>query len=174
MIIEAGYDLHLLLFPDHSPAGGLRMVCLDADLRVTDVRTLIPAFTGVFDHSALDSIEAAIPEDDDLAPQLDTRFVGLGYRVTAISGYPDGFDWERVKAVEERLARRGIQLLGIQVCDDESWASTGPMYSFESYALDDLPRAIVIPGPHPFASCECVACAPKRQRLRSVLNMTSV
>lgn len=88
MIIEAGYDLHLLLFPDHSRAGGLRMVCLDADLRVTDVRTLIPAFTGVFDHSALDSIEAAFPEDDDLAPQLDTRFVGLGYRVTAISGYP--------------------------------------------------------------------------------------
>jgi len=87
---------------------------------------------------------------------------------------PEGFDWERVKAVEERLARRGIQLLGIQVCDDESWASTGPMYSFESYALDDLPRAIVIPGPHPFASCECVACAPQRQRLRSAPPMAAV
>lgn len=174
MIIEAGYDLHLLLFPDTSPPGGLRMVCLDADLRVTDVRTPIPVFAGIFDHSALDSIEAAIPNDDDLMPQLDTRFVSLGYRVRATSGYPEGFDWERVKAVEERLARRGVRLLGIQVSDGESWASTGPMYSFESYALDDLPRAIVIPGPHPFASCECVACAPRRQRLRSGPSTASV
>lgn len=174
MIIEAGYDLHLLLFPDHSASEGLRMVCLDADLRVTDVRTLIPAFAGVFDHSALESIEAAIPDEDDLVPQLDTRFVGLGYRVTATAGYPECFDWGRVKAVEVRLARRGIHLLGIQVCDDESWASTGPMHSFESYALDHLPRAIVIPGPHPFASCECVACAPRRQRLRFAPPVISV
>lgn len=137
------------------------MVCMDADLRVTDVRTPISAFAGVFDQVTLDSIEATIPEDHDDFPHLDTRFVALGYDVSTTSGYSEGFDWERVKTVEERLSRRGVRLLGIQVSDDESWASTGPMHSFESYALDDLPRAVVIPGPHPFATCECAACAPK-------------
>jgi len=108
MIIEAGYDLHLLLFPDHSSSEGLRMVCLDANLRVTDVRTPIPAFAGVLDHSALDSIEAAIPDDDDLAPQLDTRFVGLGYRVTATSG------------------TRGLRLGAREGCRREARASRDP------------------------------------------------
>ncbi len=136
------------------------MVCMDEDLRVTDVCTPIPVFAGVFDQSALDSIEAAIPDDHHDFPRLDTRFVALGYDVLTTSG----FDWERVKTVEERLGRRGVLLLGIQVCDDRSWASTGPMYSFESYALDDLPRAVVIPGPHPFATCKCTACSPKRRQ----------
>jgi len=97
MIIEAGYDLHLLLFPDHRLSGSLRMVCMDADLRVTDVRTTIPEFAGVFDRAALDSIEATIPDDHDDSPRLDTRFVALGYDVSTTSEYPEGFDWERVK-----------------------------------------------------------------------------
>lgn len=167
MIIEAGYDLHLLLFAGHRESGGLRMVCLDADLRVTDACTVIPFFSGVFDPAVLDAIEASLPDDHADFPQLDTRFIALGHTAADSSRYPHGFDWEQVTDVEKRLALRGIRLLGIQVCDDEGWASTGPMHSFESYALDDLPRTVVIPGPHPFASCECLACAPRWQRLRS-------
>lgn len=166
MIIEAGYDLHVLLFAERREPGALRMVCLDADLRVIDIRTVFPSFSGSFDAATLESIDCAIPDDDDKFPLLDTRFVALGYDVADASGYPEGFEWERVKVVEEWLGCRGVHLLGIQVSDHERWASTGPMFSFETYPLaDELPRAVVIPGPHPFDSCECAACAPRRQRL---------
>lgn len=166
MIIEAGYDLHVLLFPERREPGELRMVCLDADLRVTDIRAVIPSFSGNFDASALESIDIAIPENIDDLPKYDTRFVALGYEVANVSGYPEGFDWPRVKVLEEWLSCRGVRLLGIQVSDHEHWASTGPMYSFYSYLLaDELPRAVVIPGPHPFDSCECAFCAPRRQQL---------
>ena len=175
MIIEAGYDLHLLLFAGNHEPGALRMVCLDADLRVTTVRTVIPTFSGRFDAAALDSIDTAIPVDDENFPKYDTRFVALGYNVDDASGFPEGFDWERVKVVEEWLGCRGVELLGIQVSDREGWASTGPMYSFASYLLaDELPRVVVIPGPHPFDSCECAACAPRRQHLRRVRSVRSV
>lgn len=167
MIIEAGYDLHLLLFAGNHEPGVLRMVCLDADLRVTAVRTVMTAFSGRIDAAALDSIDTAIPDDGEDFPQYNTRFVALGYEVDDVTGYPEGFDWERVKVVEEWLGCRGVELLGIQVSDHARWASTGPMHSFASYLLaDELPRVVVIPGPHPFDSCECVACAPLRQQLR--------
>lgn len=167
MIIEAGYDLHLLLFAGNHEPGALRMVCLDTELRVTSVRTVMTAFSGRFDAAALDSIDTAIPVDNENFPKYDTRFVAIGYEVTDVTGYPEGFDWERVKVVDEWLGCRGVELLGIQVSDHEGWASTGPMHSFASYPLaDDLPRVVVIPGPHPFDSCECAACAPRRQCLR--------
>ena len=151
------------------------MVCLDADLRVVDIRTVIPSFSGSFDATALESIDLAIPDSNEDLPQYGTRFVALGYEVANASGYPEGFDWERVKVVEEWLSCRGVELLGIQVCDNERWASTGPMHSFFTYPLhDELPRAVVIPGPHPFDSCECAACAPRRQQLRSGRSAGSV
>ncbi|MBX9471657.1 hypothetical protein [Microcella sp.] len=169
MIIEAGYDLHVLLFAERREPGALRMVCLDADLRVTDICTVIPSFSGGFDAAALDLIDRAIPDNNEDLPKYDTRFVALGYHVADASGYPEGFDWARVKVVEEWLSCRGVRLLGIQVSDRECWASTGPMYTFATYPLaDELPRAVVIPGPHPFDSCECAACAPRRLRLRAV------
>lgn len=175
MIIEAGYDLHVLLFSGHSEPGALRMVCLDADLRVTDVCTVTPSFSGSFDAATLESITMAIPDNDDDLPKYDTRFVALGYAVADASGYPEGFDMERVRILEELLGCRGVRLLGIQVSDQEQWASTGPMYSFGSYLLaDELPRVVVIPGPHPFDSCECVACAPRRQHLRPGRSVRSV
>jgi len=101
--------------------------------------------------------------------------IEAGYDIADTSGYPEGFEWERVKVVEEWLGCRGIRLLGIQVSDHARWASTGPMYSFEIYLLaDELPRAVVIPGPHPFDSCECAACAPRRQRRRPGSSADSV
>ena len=175
MIIEAGYDLHLLLFAGNDEPGALRMVCLDADLRVTTVRTAIPSFSGRFDAAALDSIDTAIPANNESFPKYNTRFVALGYEVTDVTGYPEGFDWERVKVVEEWLGCRGVELLGIQVSDHEKWASTGPMHSFASSPLtDEWPRVVVIPGPHPFDSCECQACAPRREHLRRARSMRSV
>jgi hypothetical protein len=175
MIIEAGYDLHLLLFAGRGESRALRMVCLDADLRVTDTRTVTTSFSGSFDAATLESIDLAIPDSNEDLPQYDTRFVALGYDVADASGYPEGFDWQRVKVVEEWLSCRGVQLLGIQVSDHQQWASTGPMHSFVSYPLaDGLPRAVVIPGPHSFDSCECAACAPRRERLRRGRSARSV
>ena len=93
------------------------------------------------------------------------RYVALGYRIPSIEGYPEHFDWDRVRVFDEWLGCRGITLLGIQVSDGERWASSGPMHRFEDYALDeDLPRVLVIPGPHPFLTCECAACVPRRAR----------
>jgi hypothetical protein len=165
MIIEAGYDLATLLFDGRSTPGVLRMVMLDTELRLVAVRTLSTTFTGTLDSATLEAVDAAIPqpEDDDHLARFTVRYVALGFDVPATIGYPEGFDWDRVKAIEERLADRGVHLLGIQVTDGEAWASTGPMYSFESYALEErIPRILVIPGPHPFLTCECAVCAPRR------------
>lgn len=51
---------------------------------------------------------------------------------------------------------RGFEFIGHIVLDDEHWYSSGPMYSFRDYG-GDLPRALVVRGPHPF-QCDCVAC----------------
>jgi hypothetical protein len=165
MIIEAGYDLATLLFDGRSAPGALRMVMLDTELRLVAVRTVSTMFTGTLDSPALEAVDAAIPqpEDDDHLARFAVRYVALGFEVPKISGYPEGFDWDRVTAIKQRLASRQIHLLGIQVSDGEGWASTGPMYSFESYALEEqIPRILVIPGPHPFLTCECAVCAPRR------------
>lgn len=136
----------------------------DRDARLLiDVVTVIPRFTGEFDASALDVIEHAIPKSRDSLPQLTTRYVALGFTVADVSNYPHGFDGERIMALSGWLDCHGAQLLTIQVADAEIWTSTGPMYSFDSYAgYEYLPRAVVIPGPHPFWTCDCAACTAKR------------
>lgn len=129
MIIEAGHDLHILLFAGRREPSALLMMCLDADMRVTDIRTVLASFSGCFDAAAVESIDVAIPDNNDDLPKFDTRFVALGYDVADVSGYPEGFDWQRVKVVEEWLSCRGVRLLGIQVSDHERWASTGAVGS---------------------------------------------
>ena len=169
MIIEAGYDLHTLLFDGNHSHGALRMVCLGDDLRLLDIVTVMPRFSGHFDAAALDLVESAIPDSHDSLPQLTTRYVALGYTVADASQYPHGFDMDRITALEGWLSCHGVRLLTIQVADDEGWASSGPMHSFDSYlGTEDLPRAVVIPGPHPFGTCECVACATKRNSHRGL------
>lgn len=164
MIIEAGYDLHLLLFGGSRSRNALRMVCLNDELRVVDICTVMPEFSGHFDETVLDVIERATPERSDSLAHLNTRYVALGYGVADTSQYPHGFDWPRLTALSEWLECHGIQLLTVQVGGDDGWASSGPMHSFASYpGHDDLPRALVIPGPHPFGSCECPACATTRR-----------
>lgn len=173
MIIEAGYDLAELLFDRRSTPGPLRIVMLDADLRLVDVRTVSTTFTGTLDSTTLDAVDAIIPgpSDDEALARHGIQYVALGYQVGSIEGYPEAFDWDRVTVFDEWLGCRGITLLGIQISDGEQWASTGPVHRFEDYALEeDIPRVLVIPGPHPFLSCECAACAPRRalwQRTRT-------
>ncbi len=175
MIIEAGYDLATLLFDGGTDSSALRIVMLDADLRLLAVRTVSTQFAGSLDGATLEAVDAAIPEPDEDeeegASRYAVRYVALGYRMPSIAGYPERFDWDRVKVFDEWLGCRGITLLGIQVSDSEGWASSGPMHRFEDYPLDeDIPRALVIPGPHPFLTCECAVCAPRRagwQRVRS-------
>jgi hypothetical protein len=166
MIIEAGYDLATLLFESRPSPAALRIVMLDAELRLVAVRTVSTDFGGALDSATLEAVDNAIPEpdqDDDSVDRFAVQYVALGYEVPTIAGYPEGFDWDRVKVFEEWLGCRGVDLLGIQVSDGEGWASTGPMYSFESYALEEqIPRILVIPGPHPFLTCECAVCAPRR------------
>lgn len=165
MIIEAGYDILELLLRGRFDPGSLRMVQLDRDLRLMRTRTVLPNFTGTFDAATVEAVDAAIPgpDDDDDEGRWAVRYIALGFDVSDVSPYPESLDWDRVKVLDEWLSCRGIGLLGIQLYDDEGWVSTGPMYSFESYVgSEDLPRVVVVRGPHPFGSCECVACAPQR------------
>lgn len=167
MIIEAGYDLATLLFDGSTDSSALRIVMLDEDLRLLAVRTVSRNFAGSLDGDTLEAVDAAIPEpdDNDDSARFAVRYVAIGYRMPSTTGYPEGFDWDRVRVFEEWLGCRGITLLGIQVSDREGWASSGPMHRFEDYALDeDIPRVLVIPGPHPFLTCECAVCAPRRAR----------
>jgi hypothetical protein len=169
MIIEAGYDLTTLLFDGARDSGELRIVMLDSELRALSAQSVVPRFDGSLGTATLEAVDAAIPEpdedDDEVSARYAVRYVALGYRIPSIEGYPEGFDWDRVRVFDEWLGCRGITLLGIQVSDGERWASSGPMHRFEDYALDEeLPRVLVIPGPHPFLTCECAACAPRRAR----------
>lgn len=169
MIVEAGYDLATLLFESRAEPGALRLVALDRELRLVASCTAVTSFAGDFDSAVLEAVDAAIPEPDGGVgfERFAVRYVGLGYRVPDVSPYPEGFDWDRMKAVEEWLSHRGIHLLGIQVSDGERFASTGPIHMFESYALEEqIPRILVIPGPHPFLTCECAVCAPRRESWR--------
>jgi hypothetical protein len=52
------------------------------------------------------------------------------------------------------------------VHDTEWWGSSGPMHRWESYGLsEDIPRVLVIPGPHPFMDCQCAVCGPREAAL---------
>ena len=180
MIVEAGFDLAVLLFEGQSEPGALRIVALDRDLRLVALRTALTSFAGDLDAVALEAVNDAIPVwDGEELDRFAVRYVGLGYIVRDVSRYPEGFDWDEVKAVETWLSLRGIHLLGIQVSDGEQFASTGPVHAFDSYALegDELPRILIIPGPHPFLRCECAACAPRREaweRARPIEPLDSV
>ena len=84
----------------------------------------LTSFAGDLDAAALEAVNNAIPVWDD-GKEFDrfaVRHAALGYIVRDVSPYPEGFDWDRVKVVEESLSRRGIHLLGIQVSDGERFA----------------------------------------------------
>ncbi|HMF59332.1 MAG TPA: hypothetical protein VK595_03120 [Vicinamibacterales bacterium] len=165
MIIEAGYDLRELLFPnwagnDDEPS--VRLVTFDESLRFLYRRRIADAYLGDLDHHH-DEIASALTSDY-------VRYFAVGHPVPELDsrgGFWREYDGgERVRAT---TAGMGLHFLGHLVHDKEWWGSSGPVHRFEDYpGSDEVPRAIVIPGPHPFLECDCAACGPRNRRFPDV------
>ncbi|KQO47224.1 MULTISPECIES: hypothetical protein [unclassified Frigoribacterium] len=133
MIIEAGCDLHELLYPrlirDHEANGvegaPLWVAALDDELRYLFTRPAVtPLRLPLSDHAA------------DIAACLD----------------------DADRSVEECPELAAFDLLGQIAFDEAGYYSTLPRHSFRDYAgRQDLPRAAVIAGPHEYG-CSCLAC----------------
>lgn len=164
MIIEAGYDLQQLigpeLFADEASRGSLWVMAMDEDLRFLFTRKVRDEVPG--------SLEDAVPELVavlDGAP-LEPHYFVLAHMVPSMG--PDIAD--EVHREDERIhsavALAKYELLGRLVFDDEYVYSSAPRYSFRDYVgCENLPRAAVIPGPHEFLSCACLACAQHEAKL---------
>lgn len=160
MIIEAGCDLHELLYPrlirDHEANGGegapLSVAALDDELRYLFTRPAVtPVRLPLSDHAA------------DIAACLDDDLWNVRYYVLAhyLKSRPDdqGF-WldDADRSVEECPELAAFDLLGQIAFDEAGYYSTLPRHSFRDYAgRQDLPRAAVIAGPHEYG-CSCLAC----------------
>lgn len=92
MIIEAGYDLTTLLFDRARDSSELRIVMLDAELRLLSAQLVVPRFDGSLGTATLEAVDAAIPEpdedDDEVSARSAVRYVALGYHIPSIEGYP--------------------------------------------------------------------------------------
>lgn len=155
MIIEAGYELRLLvqpiLFANESSRKSLWLLALDKDLRF-----LFPA-------KVVDNMGRTIePHIDQIIGQLaddcfQTHYFAVAHMVPHVSFQL----YEELSQLDEKLQQaaspQGFELIGHLVFDDECWYSNGPMHRFRDYPGNDLPRAMVIPGPHEWG-CSCPAC----------------
>lgn len=164
MIIEAGYDLQQLIYPelfaDEASRRALWVMAMDEDLRFLFTRKVRDEVPG--------SLEDAVPE---LAAVLDGDPWKPHYFVLAhmVPSMGPGIEGE-VHQEDERIASAGAlakyELLGRLVFDDEYVYSSAPRYSFRDYVgCEDLPRVAVIPGPHELLSCPCLACAQHEAKL---------
>lgn len=162
MIIEAGYDLHELLYPrlirDHERHGGegtpLWVVALDDELRYLYTRPAVARFRGpLSDHGA--EIASCLHDHEGL---WNIRYYALAYyRKT---GPNDQCHWlhHDELALSDCTELEPFELLGQMVFDEDGYYSTVPRYSFRDYpGHRHLPRAAVIPGPHGL-DCRCLAC----------------
>ena len=162
MIIDSGYGLHFYMFRDERDRESteVRIVCLDEELRLVHSGRIAEAYRGSLDEHAAEIREAVGRER--------VKYFAIGHRVDRElrSSYEHWFDLD--SEVIESLEAGGYVFLGHQIHGDETWASSGPMYFFESYFLsEDTPRILIIPGPHPFIDCACAYCGPREEKRRA-------
>jgi hypothetical protein len=160
MIIESGYGLHQLMFRDErdKQSSELRIVCLDSTLHPIANQRIADRYRGALDQHTTEII--------DQVDREGVKFFAVGHRVADTQPHQDFYHhYDDQQGVVAGLTDQGFVFLGHQVHDSEWWGSSGPMYRFESYALDEsVPRVLVIPGPHPFLDCDCAACGPRNAR----------
>ncbi len=103
---------------------------------------------------------------EQVIESLDAEFVkyfALGRHTRRADELGEDFDDRH--PLEAAALERGFTMIGSLSFDDEGWvASSGPVYRFHDYGLESYPRPVVIPGPHPIATCECLACARPRSK----------
>jgi hypothetical protein len=157
MIIESGHGLNYLMFRDANDRESweVRIVCLDANLQPLVNRRIADTYLG--------SLEVHRAEIIAEVEREEVKYFAIGHRVADTEPHQDFYHhYEDERGLVEELEDRGYVFLGHQVHDSEWWGSSGPMHRFESYGLgEDLPRVLVIPGPHPFIDCDCAVCGPR-------------
>lgn len=162
MIIDSGYGLHAYMFRDEQDRESteVRIVCLDEELRLIHFGRIAEEYRGSLDEHAAE-IRRAVEHDS-------VKYFAVGHRLGRELGnnYFNHFDCD--SRVIKELKSDGYVFLGQQLHGDETWASSGPMYFFESYALSEgVPRILIIPGPHPFIDCTCAYCGPREEKRRA-------
>lgn len=164
MIIEAGYDLlqliHPQLFADDASRRALWVMAMDEDLRYLFTRKVRDVVPGTFEDAVPD-LAAALRSD----PFRPHYFV-LAHMVPSMgSGIEEKVHHEDAH-IRSAPVLAGYQLLGRMVFDSENLYSSAPRYTFRDYVgREDLPRAAVIPGPHEYLRCTCLACAQYEAKL---------
>ena len=160
MIIEAGYELQLLVQPillaNESSRKSLWLLAMDKDLRFLYPRKVLDTM-GTTIEPHIDEIIGALGDDC-----FQTHYFAVAHMVPHVS-----FSiYEELSHLHEKLQQaaspRGFELIGHLVFDEECWYSSGPMHSFRDYPGNDYPRAAMIPGPHEWG-CSCPACAQREE-----------
>jgi len=156
MIIEAGYDVLTLLWPevrkDAESKRALWVLNLDAELHFLSLRKACKDMTK--------PIEAYVREirkvlTSDFRP---VRYYVLAHTTPEIRIRHDGWLHDIDESLSRVPALIDHHLLGQVVFDPKGYYSTVPRYSFRDYpGLADLPRSASFAGPHPFG-CQCPAC----------------
>lgn len=159
MIIEAGYELRELIAPrlarNAASKQELWILKMDRDLRFSGSAPIVEQLG----PSILPHIRTIL---DALHPDYGHYFAIAHWdNQPQYHQYGDSEPDDAV--LGEAAESRGFEFIGHIVLDGESWHSSGPMYSFRDYG-GDLPRALVVRGPHPFG-CDCVACVDFEQKL---------
>ncbi|MDH6180083.1 hypothetical protein M2152_000265 [Microbacteriaceae bacterium SG_E_30_P1] len=162
MIIDSGYGLHFYMFRDERDRESteVRIVCLDENLRLVHFARIADTYRGSLDEHAAEIREAVGRER--------VKYFAIGHRLgrELSSTYENAFDDD--SEVIKDLEAQGRVFLGHQLHGDETWASSGPMYFFESYFIsENVPRILIIPGPHPFLDCTCAYCGPREEKRRA-------
>ena len=138
MIIQAGFDLEILarplILPHGRPMPRLVLICLDADMQLSDVDVVPGDFAGclVPFHDAV--LAALVPEA--------TKYFAIAHpgSFDDAYGYPDPV-LEEALALEAKAAERGIQLIGHFAIDETGYMSARARSYFDQYPrYADLPR----------------------------------
>lgn len=164
MIIESGHDLALVLdtVTDRSEQLGICVISMDDDLRLIAVDELRPT------SAEPDPLENLLDHVELIAEALEyysqpARYYALAWSTTRSMG--DDVAW--LRALDDRLRAHPdlgrARLLGQVVHAADGTSATLPTCEFGLYReLSDLPRALVIPGPHG-DHCPCVVCERERR-----------
>lgn len=176
MIIEAGYDVAILIHPKLFAKRGARrksgtwIVAMDEDLRfLYTAKVGGDATAPVLDR--IPNIVKALTKYNDVwtvahyvLAHLDTDLQGSFQSQQSNDYFVELHDLDDTLTQTAALADH--KLLGVYVSSGEILCGTVPRYSFRDYAgLEHLPRAAVFSGPHGF-SCTCGACTQHEEMLR--------
>jgi hypothetical protein len=164
MIIEAGYDLHMLFDLALSRSkrdAGVWVIAMDEDLRLSALTRVRGA-----SRATLGDNLSKVAKTLRTAGVPNTRYYALATLARSSGRVGDGEFERQDDLIRTAAVLAEFRLLGTCLFDAEGWHSSIPRYSFRDYVgLEYLPRSASWPGPHTFP-CDCLACSQFEERLR--------